>query len=580
MSNDQRPSHPPRWFCHACECYFRRPIGTQDPHCVNCDSSFVEELASIDQDPPLRRWPSDHTHQFFGSFHHDDDSPPIPSTRQRYEQQQNQHQPPPQPQSTSHANRLSNLIDPLINMLSSPALPDPPDTHPDPSPSHPRPSNRSGPDSFSNVGDFFAQHYSAQTFTSTTPFSRWPAGNDDTAEGNQSDHRSNPNRSTSPRPPPQGIYTFAFGSQSSNPNTPHRTPGEPPVSSDNGRPPNGEGFLFGTGTFPHQPLNGILSLVQSALGLNTSGNSTPATDHRAAGSGDESSSPENESAASQQSGSSPPMDSPGNPTRSNEDPTPDGSDGNPRPTPRSPRVNLEESHPLRQFINILNSLNQANPSISRNGVNGFVINGGTGFGFATQFEMGQNSPFGHNLGDYVTSDTAMQDILNQLINLTGANGAHNPIPASESAIKSQKRFKFDSSRFVDDEPIECAICKDTFVVGDDCMELPCKHFFHDEDCISLWLKQNGSCPVCRYSLVNNRSDSGESEANQNARSESSTSASGEGQSQSSPRATQGASNSDPRDHHNRTRSQSSHSSEWTDHWEVVDDQLGPQFDFD
>lgn len=167
-------------------------------------------------------------------------------------------------------------------------------------------------------------------------------------------------------------------------------------------------------------------------------------------------------------------------------------------------MNIEESHPLRQFINILNSLNQSDASISRNGVNGFVINGGAGFGFATQFDMDQNSPFGQNLGDYVTSDSAMQDILNQLINMTGATGGHNPTPASESTIKSLKKFKFDPASVGQEDPVECAICKDTFAVGDSCMELPCKHFFHDEDCIVLWLKQNGSCPVCRHSLVDNQ----------------------------------------------------------------------------
>jgi hypothetical protein len=79
-------------------------------------------------------------------------------------------------------------------------------------------------------------------------------------------------------------------------------------------------------------------------------------------------------------------------------------------------------------------------------MNGFVFNGPTGgFGFTTQLDMDHNSPFGQNLGDYVASDSAMQDILNQLINMTGANGGRNPIPASDSTIKSLRKFKFDAS---------------------------------------------------------------------------------------------------------------------------------------
>ncbi|KIO18441.1 hypothetical protein M407DRAFT_31892 [Tulasnella calospora MUT 4182] len=59
---------------------------------------------------------------------------------------------------------------------------------------------------------------------------------------------------------------------------------------------------------------------------------------------------------------------------------------------------------------------------------------------------------------------------------------------------------------------ECAVCKDTFVPpapGEEdviAITLPCsdnpkfQHSFH-EDCIVPWLKQNGTCPVCRFQLV-------------------------------------------------------------------------------
>lgn len=53
---------------------------------------------------------------------------------------------------------------------------------------------------------------------------------------------------------------------------------------------------------------------------------------------------------------------------------------------------------------------------------------------------------------------------------------------------------------------DCAVCKDQFSLQTDdpdeqlVVTLPCKHPFHSP-CITPWLKQNGTCPTCRYQLV-------------------------------------------------------------------------------
>ena len=52
----------------------------------------------------------------------------------------------------------------------------------------------------------------------------------------------------------------------------------------------------------------------------------------------------------------------------------------------------------------------------------------------------------------------------------------------------------------------CAVCKDQFALQTEdpdeqiVITLPCKHPFHSP-CILPWLKQNGTCPSCRYQLV-------------------------------------------------------------------------------
>jgi hypothetical protein len=53
---------------------------------------------------------------------------------------------------------------------------------------------------------------------------------------------------------------------------------------------------------------------------------------------------------------------------------------------------------------------------------------------------------------------------------------------------------------------DCAVCKDQFSLRTEdpdeqvVITLPCQHPFHSP-CILPWLKQNGTCPSCRYQLV-------------------------------------------------------------------------------
>lgn len=125
----------------------------------------------------------------------------------------------------------------------------------------------------------------------------------------------------------------------------------------------------------------------------------------------------------------------------------DGSHLHTGPSPDPTAVNVEEEHPLRQFVSMLNSLMPPQDGTEREipgGMNGFVFNAGPG---ASRFEFAGNFglPVGQ-FGDYVFNEMGMQDVVSQLMNMAGVNNGHNPIPASEAKIKSLKQFKIDSKR--------------------------------------------------------------------------------------------------------------------------------------
>ena len=52
----------------------------------------------------------------------------------------------------------------------------------------------------------------------------------------------------------------------------------------------------------------------------------------------------------------------------------------------------------------------------------------------------------------------------------------------------------------DDHPL-CSICQDQIIRGDFVSALHCDHLYHKE-CISMWLKQKSTCPICNINIVN------------------------------------------------------------------------------
>ncbi|KAI8323916.1 hypothetical protein GQ54DRAFT_296483 [Martensiomyces pterosporus] len=97
-----------------------------------------------------------------------------------------------------------------------------------------------------------------------------------------------------------------------------------------------------------------------------------------------------------------------------------------------------------------------------------------------------------NLGDYVWGQNSLDDIITQMMEQN--QGVRAPPPASDEAIKSlPKRRVTKEEKAAKDE---CGICMDEYEEGEEAVELPCKHIYHEE-CVDHWLKVNGTCPICR-----------------------------------------------------------------------------------
>ncbi|KXS11642.1 hypothetical protein M427DRAFT_60498 [Gonapodya prolifera JEL478] len=107
----------------------------------------------------------------------------------------------------------------------------------------------------------------------------------------------------------------------------------------------------------------------------------------------------------------------------------------------------------------------------------------------------------------------LDDIVTQLMEEAARQQA--PPPAPQDAINALPKVTvttemLDGDGKSDGEKgsglVPCAVCQDSFKVGDVVDKMPCDHVFHG-DCLESWLKINGTCPVCRYRLTGGESAS-------------------------------------------------------------------------
>jgi len=98
-----------------------------------------------------------------------------------------------------------------------------------------------------------------------------------------------------------------------------------------------------------------------------------------------------------------------------------------------------------------------------------------------------------------SDDEYYHHILNRLLQMHQPQG---PPPASSEAIASLPMVKFDENLHKDTS--RCTICFEDFKPGQDAVQLPCNHLF-DRGCVETWLKQHGTCPICRNAVSNDES---------------------------------------------------------------------------
>lgn len=151
--------------------------------------------------------------------------------------------------------------------------------------------------------------------------------------------------------------------------------------------------------------------------------------------------------------------------------------GGPPITPRTERGEAASVEELNQFLqSIMQDNNPTNDPIAEL--------------FARIFQH----PPGAN-GDYVYSQTELDRVITELMEQHQGNA---PPPAPKEVLEKLPKVKVEEQRVIDGE--DCAVCKDELIIGEEVVQLPCKHVYH-ELCVKKWLEVHDTCPVCRRSTT-------------------------------------------------------------------------------
>lgn len=65
--------------------------------------------------------------------------------------------------------------------------------------------------------------------------------------------------------------------------------------------------------------------------------------------------------------------------------------------------------------------------------------------------------------------------------------------------EKQDGLKADGTSKTSEDELTCSVCLEQVTVGDLLRSLPCLHQFH-VNCIDPWLRQQGTCPICKHQV--------------------------------------------------------------------------------
>jgi len=144
------------------------------------------------------------------------------------------------------------------------------------------------------------------------------------------------------------------------------------------------------------------------------------------------------------------------------------------------------------------SMTSGGPNAS---IDGFIQQLFTNLG--VQVMGGPNMPGNINgaFGDYAWGPNGLDNIITQLLNQLESTG---PPPADKTKINSLPIDTITQEEV--DDKVECAVCRDEYVLEEEVKRLPCKHVFHPK-CVDPWLELHDSCPICRCNLNGERPSS-------------------------------------------------------------------------
>lgn len=101
-------------------------------------------------------------------------------------------------------------------------------------------------------------------------------------------------------------------------------------------------------------------------------------------------------------------------------------------------------------------------------------------------------------GDAVYTQEALDRVITRLMEEHQSSGAAPPAPSE--AIDKLPLKKLDAKMLGEEGKATCPVCMEDVVLDEEVVELPCKHWFHEE-CGKTWLNNHNTCPICRKPIT-------------------------------------------------------------------------------